>query len=128
MPGHIGTSIIINTNKVLGKPDALKMSAADVAVLRGRLQERGFPVADMNDDAIRAAMHQLSISFRDNAPVTAAQAATIILDGVRHDKWRILVGDDAQALDRLVRESPERAYEPSFMEALQRQGHLSWSA
>ncbi len=33
--------------------------------------------------------------FRDNAPMSAAQAATIILDGVRADTWRILVGDDA---------------------------------
>ena len=67
-------------------------------------------------------MHQLALSFRDNAPVTAAQAATIILDGVRNDAWRILVGDDAHALDRLVRESPETAYEPSFSEQLQAQG------
>jgi hypothetical protein len=57
--------------------------------------------------------------FRDNAPLTAAQAATIILDGVRNEQWRILVGDDAQVLDRLVRESPEIAYEPSFMDRLQ---------
>jgi len=43
---------------------------------------------------------------------------------VRHDAWRILIGDDAQALDRMVRESPETAYESSFMQALQAQGHL----
>jgi hypothetical protein len=48
--------------------------------------------------------------FRDNAPLTAAQAATIILDGVRAGKWRILVGDDAQALDEAVRADPEGAY------------------
>lgn len=126
MPGHVGTSIMINTNKVLGKPDALQMRAADVAALREQLQRRGVPVADMTDDAIRSAMHQLTLSFRDNAPVTAAQAATIILDGVRHDAWRILVGDDAHAIDRLVRESPETAYETSFIQALQRQGFLQW--
>jgi hypothetical protein len=48
--------------------------------------------------------------FRDNAPVTAAQAATIILDGVRAGKWRILIGDDAVALDEAVRADPEGAY------------------
>jgi hypothetical protein len=48
--------------------------------------------------------------FRDNAPLTAAQAATIILDGVRARRWRILVGDDAQALDEAVRADPEGAY------------------
>jgi hypothetical protein len=69
-------------------------------------------------------MHQLAIGFRDNAPVSAAQAATIILDGVRSDAWRILVGEDARALDRMVRESPDTAYEISFLRALQAQGHL----
>jgi len=124
MPGHIGTSIILNTSKVLGKPDALQMSSRDVADIREQLTKRGLPVGDMDDDAIRAAMHQLSLSFRDNAPVTAAQAAAVILDGVRNDAWRILIGDDALALDRMVRESPETAYDASFMEALQAQGHL----
>ena len=127
MPGHVGTSIIINTNKVLGKPDALKMVSRDVALLRGQLANRDLPVGDMTDDEIKSAMHQLALSFRDNAPLTAAQAATIILDGVRHDAWRILVGDDAHALDRAVRESPETAYEKSFMQALHQQGHLPWS-
>jgi hypothetical protein len=50
--------------------------------------------------------------FRDNAPMTAAQAATVILDGVRNERWRILVGDDAQALDESVRANPENAYGP----------------
>jgi len=124
MPGHIGTSIVINTNKVLGKPDALHMRPEDVALVRDQLMRRGVPVGDMSDDQIRAAMHQLALAFRDAAPVTAAQAATIILDGVRNNAWRILVGDDAHALDRMVRESPETAYEPSFLQAFQAQGHL----
>jgi NAD(P)-dependent dehydrogenase (short-subunit alcohol dehydrogenase family) len=124
MPGHIGTSIIINTGKVLGKGDALEMAAAEVARIREQMVKRGFPVADVADDQIRAMMHQIGIGFRDYAPVTAAQAATTILDGVRNDEWRILVGDDAKALDRMVRESPQDAYEPSFMQALSAQGHL----
>jgi hypothetical protein len=32
------------------------------------------------------------------------------VDGVRAGKWRILVGDDAQALDEAVRADPEGAY------------------
>jgi hypothetical protein len=48
--------------------------------------------------------------FRDNAPLTAAQAATMILDGVRAGKWRILVGDDAHAIDEAVRADPEGVY------------------
>jgi hypothetical protein len=63
-------------------------------------------------------MQQRAEQFRDDAPMTAAEAASIILDGVREERWRILVGKDAEALDRLVRENPEEAYEPSFMEKL----------
>jgi NAD(P)-dependent dehydrogenase (short-subunit alcohol dehydrogenase family) len=124
MPGHIGTSIVINTAKVLGKADALHMSSDDVAAARTLFGQRGIPVDTMSDDDVRAAMHQLALSFRDNAPVSAAQAATIILDGVRTDSWRILVGDDAHALDRMVRESPDSAYEESFVDALHAQGFL----
>jgi NAD(P)-dependent dehydrogenase (short-subunit alcohol dehydrogenase family) len=126
MPGHIGTSIVFNTAKVLGKGGPLEMSSHDVAIAREQLARRGVPAGAMTDDEIRAAMHQFALSFRDNAPVTAARAATIILDGVRNDAWRILVGDDAHALDRLVRETPDSAYEPSFMERLHAQGHMQF--
>ena len=100
------------------------MSAKDVAVMRDVLVKRGFPVRDVDDDALRAVAHQFAMAFRDAAPTTAAQAATIILDGVRNDAWRILVGDDAKALDRHVRATPETAYEISFLEALQAEGFL----
>jgi NAD(P)-dependent dehydrogenase (short-subunit alcohol dehydrogenase family) len=124
MPGHVGTSIVLNTNRVLGKADLKDMPAKDVAVLRAQLVKRGIPVGGLDDDQLRAVMHQVAIGFRDNAPTTAEQAATIILDGVRSDAWRILVGDDAHALDRMVRASAETAYESSFVEALQEQGYL----
>ena len=130
MPGHIGTSIVINTSKVLGKGDALDMPAAEVAKVREQLAQRGFPAADMTDDQVRAMMQQIGIGFRDLAPMTAAEAAAVILDGVRNDEWRILVGEDAKVLDRMVRESPHDAYESSFMRALAAQGHLrlgGWS-
>ena len=124
MPGHIGTSIVINSGKVLGKGEAMDMSAKDVARMRDQLVRRGLPVGEVEDDQIRAMMQQIGIMFRDNAPTTAAQAANIILDGVRNDEWRILVGEDAKVLDRMVREAPENAYEKSFMEALQATGHM----
>jgi hypothetical protein len=87
---------------------------------------RGLPVAEMGDDEIRTAMQQMAIMFRDNAPTTAPEAATIILDGVRAERWRILVGDDAHALDRHVRADPESAYEETFMQALQADGHMQF--
>jgi hypothetical protein len=76
-------------------------------------------VEDVSDDQIRQGIQAFAESFRDDAPMTAAAAAQVILDGVRNEQWRILVGDDAAVIDRLVREAPEEAYEPSFMEKLQ---------
>lgn len=124
MPGHIGTSIGINTNKVLGKSAPLSMSAEEVAEVRKRLLQQGLPIGNETDDHIRKAMHQRSIDFRDKAPMSAAEAAMIILDGVREERWRILVGADATVLDGMVRESPDRAYEPEFIEEVRAQGHL----
>jgi hypothetical protein len=49
--------------------------------------------------------------FRDKAPLSAADAAAIILDGVRSGSWRILVGMDAKMIDEKVREKPEAAYD-----------------
>ena len=54
--------------------------------------------------------------------MTAAQAAKVILDGVREERWRILVGEDAHVIDRLVREAPEEAYEASLIQKLQDAG------
>ena len=108
MPGHVGTSIALNTY------DAMKMSATQVALVRSRMVKGGAAVADLPDDAIRQLLHQRAIDFRDNAPTTADQAATTILDGVRAGKWRILVGDDARRLDVMVRENPEGAYDDRF--------------
>ena len=88
------------------------------------LTRRGLPADALTDDQLRAALHQMAVFFRDNAPVSAAQAATVILDGVRNDTWRVLVGDDAKVLDRMVRESPELAYEASFAKALNDEGHM----
>ncbi len=53
----------------------------------------------------------MNADFRDRAPLSAAEAAKIILDGVLAGAWRILVGDDAKALDAAVRARPEAAYD-----------------
>jgi NAD(P)-dependent dehydrogenase (short-subunit alcohol dehydrogenase family) len=44
-------------------------------------------------------------------PLTAAAAATEILDGVRAGEWRIVVGEDARRIDEQVRSDPWTAYE-----------------
>ena len=117
MPGHIGTSIALNTGQVLGHGSALEMAASSVAAARKRMVRAGAPVAELPDDQIRRILHQRAVDFRDKAPTTADQAATIILDGVRANQWRILVGEDAERLDRMVRNDPESAYTPEFAEA-----------
>ena len=53
----------------------------------------------------------ISNDFRDKAPLSAAQAATIILDGVRSGTWRILVGQDAAMIDERIRANPKAAYD-----------------
>lgn len=118
MPGHIGTSIVINSGRILGR-DPKEMSDEELEATRERMTRMGFPTEGASNDQIRQALQQRAEDFRDNAPVTAAQAARVILDGVREERWRILIGDDAHALDRLVREAPEEAYEPGFMAKLQ---------
>ena len=45
-----------------------------------------------------------------------AEAARVILEGVKRKQWRILIGSDTRTLDRLVRESPESAYDPDFVD------------
>jgi NAD(P)-dependent dehydrogenase (short-subunit alcohol dehydrogenase family) len=63
----------------------------------------------------RPTLDQADAAFRAAAPLDPSAAATIILDGLRAGKWRILVGDDAEEIDARVRADPDRAYEPDFI-------------
>ena len=123
MPGHIGTSIVENSGKVLGRSPE-QLSADEIGELRDQLAASGLPVGNLSDDAIRQLIHQRAREFRDNAPTSAVQAANIIIEGVRAGCWRILVGDDAAIVDQLVRNDPEAAYEPEFIARMVEQGHL----
>jgi NAD(P)-dependent dehydrogenase (short-subunit alcohol dehydrogenase family) len=105
MPGHIGTEIVANSRLLLG-------SGEDLTLIRAGLERRGMLPPDVSDEQLRDMMSMMADAFRDNAPLTAAQAATIILDGVRAGEWRILVGDDAVRLDNAVRADPLAAYGP----------------
>lgn len=114
MPGHIGTSIAINSSRILGNEMGAEMSDEQLELIKQNWIERGLPVHNFTPDQIRERMREQRNAFRDNAPTTADQAATIILDGVRAERWRILVGDDAHRLDQAVRANPEDAYEAGF--------------
>lgn len=86
MPGHIGTGIALNSAAVHG----LDVAGDPEIIERGN-------------------------SFRNEAPMTADQASSVILDGVSEGRWRILVGEDAHLLDMLVRDRPEKAYDMDFL-------------
>jgi hypothetical protein len=62
-------------------------------------------------DDLRQMLVRANADFRDKAPVSAAEAAAIILDGVRSGTWRILIGEDATMIDEAVRAKPEAAYD-----------------
>jgi len=116
MPGHIGTSIPVNSRKLQSGNQSDAMDATQLAQARARIASMGRDVSELSDDDIRKMVAERERRFLEEAPTSAAQAATIILDGVKADRWRILVGDDAHRLDELVRRSPEQAYDVDFFE------------
>ena len=116
MPGHIGTSIAINSTMMHG--------GVNVIDVRKRLAMQGIPADHLSDDDLEALVTGLGEAFRDDAPTSSAQAATIILDAVIAGQWRILVGEDAQVIDEQVRQDPWSAYEPEFIDRITGAGHL----
>ena len=114
MPGHIGTSIVSNSRKIQSGTESELLSANELLSARVRLKAMGVDTEAMSDDDVQKIALDRARAFRDEAPTTAAQAAKIILDGVKADRWRILVGDDAHTLDERVRQTPEQAYTPEF--------------
>ena len=117
MPGHIGTAISANSRKIHSDDESDTFTAAEIARTRELAAAAGHDVAAMSDADIQALAIERTRRFLEEAPTTAAEAATIILDGVKADRWRILVGKDAQRLDELVRQSPERAYDLDFFQS-----------
>jgi NAD(P)-dependent dehydrogenase (short-subunit alcohol dehydrogenase family) len=117
MPGHIGTSIRSNSRKIHSGTESDVMDAAEIAQARTRIASIGMDVSSMSDEHIQNMVAERERRFREEAPMTATAAATVILDGVKADHWRILVGGDAQRIDDLVRQSPEGVYDVDFFES-----------
>jgi NAD(P)-dependent dehydrogenase (short-subunit alcohol dehydrogenase family) len=116
MPGHVGTDILANSYRARGLPRFEEMSDAQVeelisADMRAGLAEHDLLPKDATADDIRQMFIKMNNDFRDKAAVSAAQAATVILDGVRSGAWRILIGKDAKMIDEAVRAKPEAAYD-----------------
>ena len=116
MPGHVGTDIVVNSMRGRGLPAPEQMTEAQLAEVipprvRPALVSAGLLSEDAPADDLRRMLMQMNDSFRDKAPVSAAEAADIILDGVRSGAWRILIGEDARRIDAAVRAKPEAAYD-----------------
>ena len=113
MPGHIGTEIAGNSMRIQGgvSPE-----------LQFSLEQQGIDPKTVSEDQI---IEMANSSFRDSAPMSSAEAAKVILDGVRAGSWRILVGKDAEYLDQSVRADPESAYTAGFVKKLQDAGHFA---
>jgi hypothetical protein len=123
MPGHIGTSIILNANKIFGR-EPKEMDAEQLLLERERLTKFGLDVSSASDEDLRVGLQALAEGFRDQAPMTAKDATAVILEAVRRDKWRILVGEDAKILDEMVRQDPQGAYSIEFFDKLNERGIL----
>jgi NAD(P)-dependent dehydrogenase (short-subunit alcohol dehydrogenase family) len=116
MPGHVGTDIIVNSLRARGLPAPEFMSDAQVQDVmppdvRAELSRAGLLPERASANDLRQLLVQMNADFRDKAPVSAAEAAAIILEGVRSGTWRILIGEDAKMIDAAVRENPEAAYD-----------------
>ena len=117
MPGHIGTSIVSNTRKVQSGTESDRLNPNEILQTRQRLQGMGTDTSAMSDEDIQGIALDRARTFRDEAPMTAAAAAKVILDGVKAERWRILIGEDAHQLDARVRQTPERAYDAEFYQS-----------
>ena len=114
MPGHIGTSIHQNSQILMSGNTALEMDDEQVESYRQNLINQGVPADEMDADQIRQVSHQMGEAFKNNARTSAAEGARVIIDGVKNEQWRVLIGEDAITLDKMVRESPEAAYTKEF--------------
>jgi NAD(P)-dependent dehydrogenase (short-subunit alcohol dehydrogenase family) len=116
MPGHIGTAIVSNSRKIQLGTESDIMGTEEIVQARARLAASGRDVSQLSDADIQTLSVERARRFHEEAPMTAAAAATVILDGVKAERWRILVGHDAQLLDERVRQAPEDAYDVTFFE------------
>jgi NAD(P)-dependent dehydrogenase (short-subunit alcohol dehydrogenase family) len=116
LPGHVGTDILVNSLRARGLPAPESMSDAQVqdimpSDVQAELRRAGLLPEGTSADDLRHLLIRMNADFRDKAPVSAAEAARVILDGVRSGTWRILIGEDAKMIDAAVRENPEAAYD-----------------
>jgi NAD(P)-dependent dehydrogenase (short-subunit alcohol dehydrogenase family) len=136
-----GDGVLVNTSSVNGFWASLGQGVPHTAYSTAKFAVKGFSEALIEDLRVHAPHVRVAVvmpghiatnivansmmafgvpeadalaanqGFHDSAPLSAAGAATVILDGVRSGAWRILVGADAHSLDEYVRAYPDDAYD-----------------
>jgi NAD(P)-dependent dehydrogenase (short-subunit alcohol dehydrogenase family) len=111
LPGSVGTDIIANTRRAHGIPGPEDMTDEMIEEAREFLVKIKQVALDTPVEEVRQTLARLEAETLGKGRLSAAEAATIILDRVRSGAWRIIVGDDAAFIDERVRSRPESAYD-----------------
>ena len=98
MPGHIGTSIVANSRKVMTGRDEDALSGEDLERARARIARTGVDVNQLPDAALQAMVDEQARRFLEDAPMTAAAE-------FRH---RVVPKRDATGEARRGRQRPRR--------------------
>jgi NAD(P)-dependent dehydrogenase (short-subunit alcohol dehydrogenase family) len=119
-PGHIGTDIVANSQQkakgIYGKVFFVGMKKRILSREEVPQEMKDF-VESADDEQMEAVMRTMAQQFRDGG-MSASDAATYILNAVQAGQWRVLVGNDAEELDKQVRANPEAAYSVEFSQKL----------
>jgi NAD(P)-dependent dehydrogenase (short-subunit alcohol dehydrogenase family) len=92
-PGAIRTNIVNNS-------ESLKRSFLERSELGKKISQERIEIIEHEGEFFKA--------YYESGNITSAEtAAEVIIDGIRNKHLRIMIGDDAKALDALVRSEPE---------------------
>jgi hypothetical protein len=97
------------------------MNATQSAQARARIASTDRDVSNLSDEDVRKMVAERERRLHEEAPTTAAAAATFILDGSKPTSGASSWADDAHRLDDLVRRSPEQARDLDFFESFARE-------
>ena len=117
-PGYTATDVFDATLGIKYE-DEQKSAVIPGEIERARRDLAAFGIpntAEMDESAIIESIESLIHEFKNNAPMTAAQVAEAMLEGIQSGQWRILIGKDVEILDRMVRKNPGGAYQEEFNE------------
>jgi NAD(P)-dependent dehydrogenase (short-subunit alcohol dehydrogenase family) len=115
LPGYTGTEMIANSARVLGRNQPEDWSQEECDEARHRWHIAGNDKAESLSDEESRRAGRIEIKQMRDLGMPPAEVAQIILDGVRSNQWRILIGKDTASLDQLVGENPNGAYDPDFV-------------